>query len=113
MSAEEPLLLVVEIEPTETAFFSVGQSVRVHLNIVDADEKQQTDPDVLTFTVTAPFTAPVTYTYGVGSKIVQNEQGNYQADVELIASGKWMFQYVGTLNSISCGSNTTVIYTED
>lgn len=110
MAAESPLILVAEIEPTETAYFSVGSSVRVHLSVVDADTKQPTNPDVLELVFTAPFTASVTYTLGVQSEIVQDALGLFHADIPIALPGQNTMQYLAQLNSISCGSNTTEVY---
>jgi hypothetical protein len=104
------LILVAEIEPTETAFFSVGSSVRVHLACFDADTKQYTNPDQLQFVFTAPWTAPVTSTFGVGGEIVQDAVGLFHADTPLALAGQNTFQYLAQLNSVACGSNSTEVY---
>ncbi len=108
MATESPLILVAEIEPTETVYFSVGSSVRVHLAAFDADTKQPVNPDVLQFVFTAPFVTPATST--VGSGIVQDALGLFHADTPLTLAGKNTFQYLAQLNSIPCGSNTVETY---
>lgn len=112
MADGAPVLMIVEIEPQETAFLEVGQSYRSHLQIVDADSKQPVDPDS-TFPqliVTPPFTAPTTYQLGgVGSPIVRNSQGNYQADIPLSLAGKNRSQWIASINTVPVGSNTTEV----
>lgn len=110
MAAESPLILVAEIEPTETVYFSVGSSVRVHLAVSDADTKLPVTPDSLQFIFTAPFQSPVTYTLGVQTEIVQDSLGLFHSDVPIALAGKNTFQYLAQLNSIPCGSNTVEIY---
>ena len=110
MAAETPLILVVEIEPANTVYFAVGASVRLHLNIVDADQGLQTNPDVLTLTVSPQFGSPTTYTYGVGTEIVLNSLGNFQADIPVALAVKYRLQFQASLNSINCGTNTTEVY---
>lgn len=107
MAAEQPLLLVAELQPPETAYFPVGGSVRVHLYVVDAEQRLQQDPDRLTFTLTAPHITPVVYVYGTDPQIVRVAQGEYYTDFSHTSPGKWKQQYIAILDSINCGSNTT------
>jgi len=104
--------MVTELEPAETTYLEVGQSYRLHLQIVDADSKQPVDPDATypQLIVTPPYTAPITYELGgVGSPIVRNSQGNYQADIPITLAGKNRAQYVAAINGVSVGSNTTQV----
>jgi len=110
MAAEQPLLLVTEVEPQEINSFEIGSSVRLHLSIVDAEKRLPVDPDVLQLIVAPPYQSPTTYTYGIGTEIVKSSTGAYYADTSFTVSGKWNLQYIAILSSVSVGSNTSLFY---
>lgn len=111
MATEAPVLLIVEIEPSETASLAVGASYRSHLKILDADSRVPVDPDTNfpTLTVTPPFVAATVYQFGVGATIVKDAVGLYHADVPITLAGRNRHQWLVTMGGVSTGSNTTVL----
>jgi hypothetical protein len=110
MATEAPVLLIVEIEPTETASLAVGASFRSHLTVLDADSRQPVDPDsgYPHLIKTPPFTSPTTYTLGgIGSIIVRDSVGVFHADIPITLPGNNRHQWLVTMGGISVGSNTT------
>jgi len=105
-----PVLMIVEIEPTETDFMEVGGSYRSHLQILNVDTRDPVDPDATypQLIVTPPYGTPVTYVLGgVGSIIVRNSQGNFQADIPIARAGKNRSQWFASVNAVPVGSNTS------
>lgn len=104
MAAEASLILVTEIEPTETAFFEINSSVRYHLSVINADTKALTDADTLTLTITPPYAASTTPTP------THVQLGVYYYDVILTAPGKWRLgPYQAVLGGVNVGSSTKSI----
>lgn len=111
MATEAPVLLIVEIEPVETASLAVGASYRSHLQILDADSRQPVDPDTdyPQLVVTPPFQSSSTYNYGTGSTITKNSTGNYQADIPIELAGKNLSRWTVEMGGVATGSNTTEV----
>lgn len=111
MATEAPVLLIVEIEPAETASLAVGASYRSHLQILDADSRQPVDPDTNypQLIVTPPFQSSTTYSYGTGSVIIKNSTGNYQADIPMALAGTNRSRWTVEMGSVATGSNTTEV----
>lgn len=111
MATEAPVLLIVEIEPTETDYIAVGASVRMHLQIVDADSKQAVDPDAgyPTLTFRAPFTTAVVYNNVSSPAVIKDGTGLYHIDIPITKPGTNRFQWLALMGGVSAGSNTTTI----
>jgi hypothetical protein len=56
----------------------------------------ETDPTVVTCTITNPHGVQLVYTYSLGTEIVRTATGKYSIDHTPVAVGRWTYIYQGT-----------------
>lgn len=54
------------------------------------------DPATVTFVLSAPASAAVTYVYGTDIQLVKDSTGHYRVDLSIAAAGRYVFRWVAT-----------------
>jgi hypothetical protein len=79
-------------------FYASGSELATLTNLFEVDGVA-TDPGTVTLIVTAPGTAPVTYTYAA-AEITKTGTGAYRKDVAVPTDGLWAYTWIGTTPAV-------------
>jgi hypothetical protein len=86
-----PVLTTIWLDPPLQSDFLVNSAVTVHMTFADRETRLVVDPDIVNFNYSNPpnTTVSTTLTYPFG--ITRNATGDYQLDLPLTATGRWVF----------------------
>jgi hypothetical protein len=78
------------LDPPLQSDFQLNQAVTIHMTFADRETHAAVDPDIVKFNYDNPpnTTSATTFTYPTG--ITKNTTGNYQLDLALTATGRWV-----------------------
>ena len=111
MPSTTPVLTTMWLDPPLQTDFMLGQAVTIHMTFADRMTHAAVDPDIVNFRYDNPpnTTSATTITYP--TTIIKNAVGNYQLDLILAATGRWILnaQPQGNPGAVSIGGMTMEI----